>query len=143
MEQTLSMTKALADGNRLRVVMALTTCEELCVCQITEMLGLATATVSRHMSVLQNAGLVKSRKDARWVHYRLSETFPPLLSRWLEEAAGHAAEIEADRKNLEAIVSSEPRMLSRAQRRRRDQTQTGPAGSECIGDRQVISKEQP
>ena len=123
MEQTLNITKALADGNRLRVVMALTTCDELCVCQITEMLGLATATVSRHMSVLQNAGLVKSRKDARWVYYRLSETFPSLLFRWLEESAGHSVEIEADRENLKAIISSEPQVLCKAQRRRREQPQ--------------------
>ncbi len=121
MEQTLNITKALADGNRLRVVMALAACEELCVCQITEMLGLATATVSRHMSVLQNAGLVKSRKDARWVHYRLSKTFPPLLFDWLKGATGHTAEIEADREKLRAIISSEPRVLCRAQRQRREQ----------------------
>ncbi len=121
MEQTLNITKALADGNRLRVVMALTTCEELCVCQITEMLGLATATVSRHMSVLQNAGLVKSRKDARWVHYRLSEAFPALLFEWLKGAAVHTAEIEADREKLRVIISSEPRVLCREQRQRREQ----------------------
>jgi len=46
------ITKALSDGNRLRVVVSLMEHEELCVCQITEMLKLATATVSRHMSVL-------------------------------------------------------------------------------------------
>ena len=39
METTLAITKALADGNRLRVVMALTEQEELCLCQLTELLG--------------------------------------------------------------------------------------------------------
>jgi ArsR family transcriptional regulator len=79
MDRILSIAKALADGNRLRVVMTLKNCGELCVCQITEMLALATPKVSRHMSVLQQAGLVKSRKDSRWVYYGISETFAPLL----------------------------------------------------------------
>ena len=73
MKDVLSVTKALSDGNRLRTVMALRDMIELCVCQVTEMLGLAPATVSRHMSILQNAGLVESRKNGRWVFYRLSE----------------------------------------------------------------------
>jgi ArsR family transcriptional regulator, arsenate/arsenite/antimonite-responsive transcriptional repressor len=119
MEQTVNITKALADGNRLRVVMALTAFDELCVCQITELLGVATATVSRHMSVLQNAGLVKSRKDARWVHYRLSEKFPTLLHRWLENTVGRSAEMAADRDKLKAILASEPDVLCRTQRERR------------------------
>ncbi len=68
MEKTLKQIKALADGNRLRVVMALSTHGELCVCQMTALLQMSTPTVSRHMSVLQNGGLVESRKDARWVH---------------------------------------------------------------------------
>jgi len=75
MEQTLRITKALADGNRLRAVMALVDHDELCVCQITELLGLATATVSRHMSMLQSASLVTSRKEGRWVYYRLGKVF--------------------------------------------------------------------
>jgi len=119
MEQTLNITKALADGNRLRVVMALTAFDELCVCQITELLGVATATVSRHMGVLQHAGLVKSRKDARWVYYRLSEKFPSLLHRWLEETAGRSAEIDADRKKLKTILCSDTDVLCREQRERR------------------------
>jgi len=119
MEQMLNITKALADGNRLRVIMALTGYDELCVCQITEVLGHATPTVSRHMSVLQNAGLVKSRKDGRWVYYRLSETFPRPLLQWLEEAARNAVEIARDKEKLKNIFSCGPDALCKAQRKRR------------------------
>lgn len=64
--------KALSDLNRLRVVNALRT-GELCACQITELLGVAGATVSRHVKLLIDAGLVDSRKDGKWVYYSLTE----------------------------------------------------------------------
>lgn len=120
MEQILDITKALADGNRLRVIMALTAYEELCVCQITEILGHATPTVSRHMRVLQNARLVKSRKDGRWVYYRLSETFPSLLLQWLKAAAGDVDEIERDTEKLKDVLSCGLDTLCRTQRQRRE-----------------------
>jgi len=119
MQKTLNITKALADGNRLRVIMALTGYDELCVCQITEVLGHTTATVSRHMSVLQNAGLVKSRKDGRWVYYRLSEAFPRRLLKWLKEAAGNSAEILQDRETLNTIISNGLDALCKTQKKRR------------------------
>ena len=119
MDRVLNTTKALADGNRLRVVMALTDQEELCVCQITEMLGLATATVSRHMSVLQKAGLVKSRKDSRWVHYRLSEAFPPLILPWLKDGLLDSDHIAGDKEKMKAILACGLDGLCRMQRKNR------------------------
>ncbi|MBN1151901.1 MAG: winged helix-turn-helix transcriptional regulator, partial [Dehalococcoidia bacterium] len=61
MKQTLSIAKAIADSNRMRVLAVLMAHDELCVCQITALLELATATVSRHMSILYGARLVQSR----------------------------------------------------------------------------------
>lgn len=106
MEHILSCIKALSDKNRLRVVMTLKDSGELCVCQITEMLNLATPTVSRHMSVLQGAGLVKSRKDSRWVYYRLSEAFPPLLLQWLGDGLTDSEHIERDKEKIKSILSN-------------------------------------
>jgi len=108
MKAVLSVTKALSDGNRLRAVMALREMTELCVCQVTEMLGLAPATVSRHMSILQNAGLVENRKDGRWVYYRLSvaaKTEPIVtVMEWLGGSLDRSSEIRADRKYLRKIA---------------------------------------
>jgi ArsR family transcriptional regulator, arsenate/arsenite/antimonite-responsive transcriptional repressor len=118
MDQVLSITKALADGSRLRVIMALTNNEELCVCQITEMLNLAVPTVSRHMSVLLNAGLVKSRKDSRWVYYRLSEVFPPQCLKWLKEALIDSENIARDKKSMATILSCDLEELCRTQKQR-------------------------
>ena len=72
MDGFIAVTKALSDTNRVRALMALRK-GELCVCQIIELLGLAPSTVSKHMSVLKQAGLVDSRKDSRWVYYRLAD----------------------------------------------------------------------
>lgn len=119
MEDTIHITKALADGNRLRVILALTTFDELCVCEITEILGLATPTVSRHMSLLQNARLVKSRKEGRWVYYRLGRDFPRPLLRWLKDALGQRREILRDSEKLKNIISGGREKLCASQRRRR------------------------
>lgn len=105
MKKILQQTKALADGSRLRIVAALTNYPELCVCQITELLNLAMATVSRHISVLQNAGLVESRKDGRWVYYRLAGDFPDKLKLWLDAGLMQSPEVEADKIRLDKITS--------------------------------------
>ena len=116
MNMTINRTKALSDGSRLRTVAALMERDELCVCQIIEMLGLAPATVSRHMSVLQNARLVESRKDGRWVHYRLSGTFPPLVKQWLVQELCQTAVIIEDRTKLDAILAADREDLCRTRR---------------------------
>ena len=68
----LCITKALADENRVRALMALKI-GELCVCQIVELLGLAQSTVSKHMAILKQAGLLESRKEGKWIFFRLAE----------------------------------------------------------------------
>ncbi len=72
MRDFIIVAKALADDNRVRALMALRE-RELCVCDIIELLGLAPSTVSKHLSIMYQAGLLESRKDGRWVYYRLAE----------------------------------------------------------------------
>lgn len=72
MKDFLAVTKALSDENRVRALAALAR-GELCVCQIIELLGLAPSTVSKHMAVLHQAGLVEIRKEGRWTYYRIAE----------------------------------------------------------------------
>ena len=69
----LSLAKALSDDNRVRATAALQQ-GELCVCQIIELLDLAPSTVSKHMSILRQAGIVTSRKSGRWVYYSLCKS---------------------------------------------------------------------
>ena len=70
MREFMAITKALADETRVRMLLALQG-GELCVCQITEIFGLAASTISKHLSILYQAGLVDSRKDGRWIYYSL------------------------------------------------------------------------
>ncbi len=124
MEKTLKQIKALADSNRFRVVMALSKHGELCVCQMTELLQVSTPTVSRHMSVLQNAGLVESRKDARWVHYRLSEEFPDALLNWAKSSVTDSSIIRQDMETLETILSYPADELCKARKQRQSSDYT-------------------
>ena len=71
------MASALGEPNRLHAL-GLLTHGELCLCDLTDALGLSSSTVSNHMAILKRAGLVETRKDGRWMHFRLSgsETSP-------------------------------------------------------------------
>lgn len=71
MEKLLNVTKALSDGNRLRSLMLLRG-GELCVCRLISLLKLAPSTVSKHMSILKQAGLVETRREGKWTYYKLS-----------------------------------------------------------------------
>jgi ArsR family transcriptional regulator len=62
--------KALSDETRLRIVNLLSNYNELCVCEIVDALGLPQSTISRHLTVLKNAGLVEDRKQGLWVIYK-------------------------------------------------------------------------
>lgn len=71
MRNFLAITKALSDESRVRALMALKD-GELCLCQIIDLLELAPSTVSKHVSLLAQAGLVEKRKEGRWHFYRLA-----------------------------------------------------------------------
>jgi len=114
----LSITKSLADESRLRILMALDG-RELCVCQITELLGLAPSTVSKHMSVLTQARLVENRKDGRWRYYRLSgdEAESEVLDAidWIRSHLSKTDIIQQDVVKLEKILALDPEVLCRTQ----------------------------
>lgn len=120
MEAYLNITKALADGSRMRVVAALLRHNELCVCQLVELLRLSTPTVSRHMAVLLGAHLVQSRKDGRWVYYRLVNEFPGHLKQWFEDEVFSAEGIKADEVVLKDILAAPVEELCRNQKERKE-----------------------
>jgi ArsR family transcriptional regulator, arsenate/arsenite/antimonite-responsive transcriptional repressor len=110
--------KALSDRNRLRVLAALSEHKELCACQVTELLQVAGATASRHLSLLISAGLVASRKDGRWVYYRLRhdrDAFNPVFE-WMKNEFAGDQEIRKDKKRLAEITALDPEELCRKQR---------------------------
>lgn len=65
--------KALADATRLKVAYALTLEDELCVCDVAEIIGSTTATASHHLRYLRNMGIAKYRKEGKLVYYSLQD----------------------------------------------------------------------
>jgi ArsR family transcriptional regulator, arsenate/arsenite/antimonite-responsive transcriptional repressor len=77
---TVDSFKALGDPVRLRLFYLLSQHEELCVCHLTDALKLPQSTVSRQLAVLRHAGLVDTRRDGKWIHYRLDGDMARILA---------------------------------------------------------------
>lgn len=90
MKEFVRLMKALSDQNRVKII-ALLGGGELCVCELTALLGVAQPTVSKHLRLLEDAGLVSFRKEGNWIIYRLNgecreqaRTMLGLAGRWLD-----------------------------------------------------------
>jgi DNA-binding transcriptional ArsR family regulator len=118
MREFLNLTKALADPNRLRTLLALRR-GELCVCQITALFGLAPSTISKHLALLYQAGLVESRKEGRWIYYRRPGPTAPVAVRealdWVDKALAATPRMRADQEQLKRIRKQDPTALCRRQ----------------------------
>ena len=104
MKDFIKVMKALSDPNRVKLLKMLQR-REMCVCEIQAALGIAQPTVSKHLKVLEGAGLVGRKKDGLWVNYHLSNggsspyaaSLLGNLRHWLED----------DAKVRELLVKSE------------------------------------
>ena len=117
----MALTRALADENRVRMLLALQV-GELCVCQITELFGLAPSTISKHLSILYQAGLVDSRKEGRWMYYALprKDASGPARQaiRWVANALAEEPSIAQDVARLTKILAIDPVELCKRQCRK-------------------------
>jgi ArsR family transcriptional regulator len=114
MRDFMAVAKALADENRVRLLVALRA-KELCVCQLIELVRLAPSTVSKHMSILKQARLVDSRKEGRWIYYRLPAAGAPAVVRqaieWVFRSLDAEPQVVCDRERLEKILELDPHDL--------------------------------
>jgi len=121
MREFMNITKALSDESRIRVLFALRD-GELCACQIVEFLALAGSTISKHLSILYQAGLVTLRKEGRWVYYSLPDAGAPPTVRsalkWVFQSAGKQPRITEDAQTLKKILKLDPVELCRRQCKR-------------------------
>lgn len=93
--------KALSDINRIRILKMLEV-RPLCVCEITEVLKLATSTVSKHLSILRDTEYITDTKEGKWVNYALNHEqqneyvrhLLPLVRSWLPADETIAADKE-------------------------------------------------
>ena len=118
MREFMNLTKALSDENRVRALLALHQ-GELCVCQLTELFGLAPSTMSKHLSILYQAGLVTQRKDGRWIYYALPGKDALVAVReaidWVAKSLGKNPRIAEDRQRLKQVLKQDPAELCKRQ----------------------------
>ena len=102
LKSTEKLLSALGESSRLRILMILKT-RELTVSDIREILGLSFSTVSRHLFLLREAGLVNSVKDGKWVKYSFNQEWPAAvqgcLSLILEQLSSDPI-IQQDKKKV-------------------------------------------
>jgi ArsR family transcriptional regulator len=70
MRKFLKVTKPLSDKTRVRIFKMLQQ-KEMCVCEVQAVLGMAQSTVSKHLKILEDTGLIMRTKDGLWVNYRI------------------------------------------------------------------------
>ena len=80
----LGVFQALADENRLRIIEVLQGGEQ-CVCDLQASLDVGQSLLSHHLRVLREAGLVRARREGRWVHYALSDELLRTVEAWLSD----------------------------------------------------------
>jgi DNA-binding transcriptional ArsR family regulator len=105
-----TVAKAIADPSRVRILKLLEQ-GELCVCQITTVVELAPATVSKHLAALKTAGLVQLRRDGKWAYYRLAERDFNAYARSFLDLVGASLEDDpttAEDRRVLALVNAVP-----------------------------------
>ncbi len=102
MQRVLQLAKALSDETRLRVVRALQQ-GELCVCELCDTLDVTQSTLSTHLQIIRDAGLVTVRRKGKWNYYALEAGIVRLLDRFFTDAApdlGSDKTLKADAAKL-------------------------------------------
>ena len=112
--------KALADRTRLRLV-SLIGDSEVCVCFFVAILRVSQPKISRHLAYLRRAGIVTSRREGKWMHYRLAEPPDEHAARIFREVRASLAEhpeFQRDREKLMQVCCAPnlPEQLRRAPR---------------------------
>lgn len=118
MNQLTDITHALSDPNRVRLLVACLDGER-CVCQLVELIDLSNASISKHLATLKNAGLLESRKDGRWVHYKVPQSPIAIVNDALNFIRSHALNDQAITRDIAKLVeidAIDPVVLAKMQR---------------------------
>ena len=78
MRELVAIAKALCDPTRIRVMAALRN-GELCVCELVDALEISQSSLSSHLQICREVGVVTTRKESRWIYYSLSTRYAPLI----------------------------------------------------------------
>lgn len=97
--------RALADPTRLRLLNLIAD-REICVCYLVEILRMSQPKVSRHLAYLRRAGMVASRRDGKWMHYRLRMPDDDSAAAVQREVLGRLQAIPAMRRDAARLSSA-------------------------------------
>jgi DNA-binding transcriptional ArsR family regulator len=118
MESMMAITRALSDENRVRALLALND-QEVCVCQLIELLQLAPSTVSKHMTILRQAKLVEGQKRGRWMYYRQANASARAEVKkaleFVRSCLQDSAQVQKDQRRLAAIMELDRHEMCRQQ----------------------------
>jgi ArsR family transcriptional regulator len=97
--------RALVDPTRLRLLNLIAD-KEICVCYFVEILGMSQPKISRHLAYLRRAGIVATRRQGRWMHYRLLAPSDAVASAILKETLAHLRRVPEMQGDLEKLETS-------------------------------------
>lgn len=106
MYNAIEICKAFGDDTRMQIMQLLNASEQLCVCELTAALDLSQPKISRHLTILKNAGLVDCERKGQWMFYKVSTAAPAWVDTMLHEqnSAFGPALMRANAR-LDAMVS--------------------------------------
>lgn len=102
MDQTIRQLKALGDPNRFRILMMLRI-RPLCVCELLSVLDIAGGTLSNHLKILENSGLISHKKDGKWIEYFVAGPEAENFLEIIENRITDCEQIIYDRRMINTI----------------------------------------
>jgi len=106
LEEIIKILKAISDESRVRILAILKEKQNLCVCEIREIIGLSQPAISSHLKILENAGLIYNFKDGKWVNYRLNSEIEIMVKELLDKILliiKDSDQIISDKRKLEKV----------------------------------------
>lgn len=102
--------KAVADKNRMRILKMLEK-KNMCVCELAAVLGITQPSVSKHLSLLKNAGLVRDERNGQWIDYNLCREkvnqYAPVILKQIEAWVNDDPCVKHDKKTAAALCREE------------------------------------
>ncbi|MBU4337513.1 MAG: metalloregulator ArsR/SmtB family transcription factor, partial [Actinobacteria bacterium] len=109
-QQIAGILKALADPLRLRMLSLITTTPtgEACVCDLATVAAVSMPTVSHHLKVLKDVGVLSSERRGTWVYYRVNPSLRGAVTTLLDQLAPAVLEAGARQRSIGGLTNSDP-----------------------------------
>src|ERR1700722_7114269 len=105
MKKPTELFSLLSDETRLRCLVLLQKEEELCVCEISKIIGSIQPKISRHLALMRKSGLVSDERRGQWVYYSLNQSLPDWAKRIIESTSENLMAQEPYRSDLKKMNS--------------------------------------